>query len=81
MVEGILNTLIDIASGIADGLMWLLPISPFSALELVFDNNLMGYINFFLPVQEAVNLLVGWGVAIGLWYLYALILRWVKAVR
>ena len=81
MVEGIVNTLIDIASAIADGLMWLLPISPFSTLELVFDNDLMGHINYFLPVQEAVNILVAWGVAIGIWYLYALVLRWVKAVR
>ena len=81
MVEGIVNTLIDIASGIADGIVWLLPISPFAAMELVFDGELMGYINHFLPVQEAVNILVGWGVAIGVWYLYALILRLVKAVR
>jgi hypothetical protein len=81
MVAGIVNTLINIASGIADGLVWLLPMSPFSALELAFDSELMGYINYFLPVSEAVNLLAGWGIAILAWYLYMLILRWIKAIR
>ena len=81
MVETIINAIIDFACGLADVIMFLLPMSPFSALELAFDNQLLRHINYFLPVGEALNILTAWGIAILGWYLYSLILRWVKAVR
>jgi hypothetical protein len=81
MVDAIFNGIIDVGAGIADGIVWLLPKSPFSALELAFDSDLLGYINYFLPVQEALSMLTMWGMAIGGWYIYKIILRWVKVIR
>ncbi|MDR0325038.1 MAG: hypothetical protein LBI19_02945 [Oscillospiraceae bacterium] len=80
-LQGAVNGLIDIAAGLADAIFWLLPTSPFAALELAFDSTLLGHINYFLPVREALNILAAWGFAIAAWYLYQLILRWVKAIR
>jgi hypothetical protein len=80
-LNGLVNGLIGVMSAIADGIIWLLPSSPFTALELAFDNDLLGHINYFLPVSEALNLLVAWGISIASFYLYKIILRWVKALR
>jgi hypothetical protein len=80
-LNSILNGIIDVMSTIADGIVWLLPKSPFAALELAFDGELLGYMNYFLPISEMLNIMVSWGIAIAAFYLYKIILRWVKALR
>ena len=77
----VVNGGIDMLSALADGIVWLLPTSPFTYLELAFDSKLLGYINYFLPVSEILGILTAWGAAVGGWYLYKIILRWFKLIR
>jgi hypothetical protein len=77
----IANWLVDAFSKLADGVVWLLPPSPFAALELAFDGEILRYVNYFVPVKEALDILVAWGTTIAGWYLYQIIMRWAKAIR
>ena len=40
----------------------------------------LGWINFFIPINEMAAMLVAWIAAIGLYYLASVVLRWVKVV-
>lgn len=41
----------------------------------------MGYVNWFIPVYLWVGILEAWLVAIGAYYIYQIILRWVNAIE
>lgn len=77
----VINWLIDKVATLGEGITGLLPQSPFKGLQLAFDSKLLGYINYYVPIKEAVDILVAWGAAILLWYAYSIILRWVKAIE
>ena len=40
----------------------------------------LGWINFFIPINEMAAMLVAWVAAIGLYYLASIVLRWFKVV-
>jgi hypothetical protein len=40
----------------------------------------LGYINYFLPISEFATILTGWVIAIGAYYLASIVLRWIKAI-
>lgn len=77
----VVNFLLDICGKLGEGLTWLLPQSPFSGLQLIIDSDILGYINYFVPIAEMVNIGMAWLTAIALWYVYAIVLRWVKAIQ
>lgn len=69
----------DVFGGLADGVIRLLPRSPFRAwLDAAHSIPGLGVLNYFIPVAEMVSILQLWLVAIGLFYLYSVIARWVK---
>lgn len=66
----------------ADSLKTVLPLSPFSSfLEQFNELPYMGYINWFLPIGAAIKVLEAWLAAILLFYLYSIVLRWIKAIQ
>jgi hypothetical protein len=77
----IVNGVIELIAKLGEAIIWLLPKSPFSAIQNLFDGEWLGYVNYYIPIAEMVNFASAWLLAIGLWYLYAIILRWVKAIR
>ena len=77
----VINWFIDKVALLGEGVTAILPRSPFTYLNVALDAKWLGYINYFLPVSEVLNILVAWGAAILLWYAYQILLRWVKAVR
>lgn len=60
----------------------VLPSSPFAkildALEAV---PFLGYLNYFVPVATFVAIGELWLTAVGLFYLYSIILRWIRAIE
>lgn len=63
-------------------LVELLPRSPFRrAMRLIGDIPYIDELNWFLPIQEAVMILMMWGTAIGVYYAYMIVLRWIKAIE
>lgn len=76
-----LDWMVGIFDTFSDGLKSVLPLSPFSQfIEKFEDMPFLSYLNWFFPVGEAIAILQAWLVAIGLFYLYSIVLRWIKAI-
>ena len=77
-VQGILNVL----SGFLSLIVSVLPGSPFDGIyTLVIDNELLSFLAWIIPFPQILSLLTAWGTAVGVWYLWIVIARWVKMVE
>ena len=67
---------------VANTLLSFLPESPFQTfLKTVGEIPALGYLNYFVPVAEMVVIAEAWLAAIAVFYLYQLVLRWVKMIE
>lgn len=81
-MEEIFNTIVDGLSSAAKAVIGLLPTSPFQAyLSVSIDSQYLRWLNWLVPVGQMIAVLQMWLVAIGLWYVYQVILRWAKAIQ
>lgn len=70
LLDKFLNTILSV-----------LPLSPFSDFISQLDAlPYLGYINWFVPVGKMVDIGLLWLTAIGIYYLYSVIARWVKLI-
>lgn len=81
-MDNILSTLKSIFDSLLGAILELLPTSPFTE----HINNLgrlpyLGYINWFIPIGTFLKIGTGWLVAVGLFYLASVVLRWIKAIQ
>lgn len=59
----------------------LLPTSPFQPYLKEFSNlPYLGYINWVVPVGKCVKIGLAWLSVIAVFYLYSIIMRWVKMI-
>lgn len=67
---------------IIEKVLGLLPLSPFTQyIEKLKDIPFLGYLNWFIPIKELLIIGASWLGVIGLFYLYSIVLRWVKAIE
>jgi hypothetical protein len=59
----------------------LLPDSPFKLIDNSPVKDLLPYINFFIPFDFVIATLELWLSAITIYYIYSVVLRWVKAIN
>lgn len=59
----------------------LLPDSPFQIDLPDYVTDIIGYVNYFIPVGSMVKILTAWTAAILVWYAASLLLRWIKAIE
>lgn len=59
---------------------WL-PNSPFTGLVNSQFGDLLGKINYFIPVYDFIVITESWLVAVSLFYAYSIIARWLKAIQ
>lgn len=76
----------DLISGGLKAILGLLPDSPFSAaLDSLAANTtvrqMLGYFNWFIPVYLFVPILGLWLTCVAVYYVYQVILRWLKAIE
>lgn len=57
------------------------PSSPFKFLSASQFSDLLGQINFFIPIYEFVSILESWLVCVAAYYVYSIWARWVKAIE
>lgn len=68
-------------SGIIDAIVSVLPTSPFQDFLADFASlPFLGYLNWFFPVRGCLIVMVSWLTAIAVFYLYSIIMRWVKMI-
>ena len=71
----------DAFNGIINSIIQLLPVSPFAPFVEQFASlPFLGYLNWFFPVRGCLTVMAAWLAAIVLFYLYSVIMRWVKLI-
>ena len=62
----------------------LLPGSPFhyfiDSIDLSNFNKAISWLNWFVPVGTLIAITEAWVTAIGLFYVYSIVLRWLKVI-
>lgn len=77
----IFNWLGNALNEVLSWVLFLLPDSPFKALSKSPISDILPYINYFIDVRFIINTLSVWVTAIGIYYGYSVILRFVKAIN
>lgn len=80
MWDALTNTLVSFAVGVVE----LFPTSPFTVLDDLAQSDFaewLQYLNWFIPVSSFVSILEAWLVAVGLYYVYQIVLRWIKVIE
>lgn len=81
MWTSIVNGLRDFLINTVNIFLALLPDCPFEKyISDIGDNDLLKYVNWIIPVGDFVIIGSSWLVAIGVFYLYQVILRWLKVI-
>lgn len=63
-------------------LITVLPDSPFNKfISALASNDFLKYLNWFIPVGNMIAIGEAWLTCIAIYYVYQLILRWVKAIE
>lgn len=74
-----LQGLVDLFDKFAGALMEVLPTSPFQKYIQYFSElPYLGYLNWFVPIDGILVVLASWLGCIGLFYLYSIVMRWLK---
>lgn len=70
-----------IFEALGEAVLKVLPKSPFRGfLDMIGSFEFLGWLNWFFPVGDCLKVVAAWLVAIGLYYLYSIVLRWLKAI-
>lgn len=68
-------------SKFSNSIVQLLPASPFApALEYFNDLPYLGWLNWVIPVKDMLRVAEVWLAAITVFYLYSIIMRWLKLI-
>lgn len=76
-----LNALIKALGYTLEKLFFFLPDSPFRSFVDSFDTSMFAPLSHVLPVAQMAAVFQAWIVAVGIYYMYTIILRWFKVVE
>ena len=80
-MENIMDFVYKWAAKMIASIISLLPTSPFRTFINSWDApSYLGWLNWFMPVSQILTVITLWLTAIGLFYLYSIIMRWVKMI-
>ncbi len=75
----------DILAGGVNAILSLLPDSPFVILDKLDGSGaitkILSYVNWFIPIYTFVGILEGWLACVAIYYVYQVVLRWLKAIE
>lgn len=75
------NAVMSLLNMVLNGIFSFLPKSPFlGVMEYIDEIPYLEYICYFVPVTEIVAITTAWISAVAVFYVYQIILRWIKAV-
>lgn len=81
-LKSIWNNITDVIEEILSAVLLLLPDSPFKSFTVPDEvKQLLGYVNYFVPVAAMLSIATAWLGAIGIYYLCQTILRWTKTIK
>ena len=60
----------------------ILPMSPFRGfIQSIGQLPYLGWLNWFIPIQDLITIFGAWLGAVAIFYLYQIVLRWVKVIQ
>lgn len=75
------NAVMSLLNMVLNGIFSFLPKSPFlGVMEYVGEIPYLEHICYFVPVAEIVSITTAWISAVAVFYVYQMVLRWIKAV-
>lgn len=77
----IINKIIYIVGIALNTIFGLLPNTPFAIDETSVISEYMGYLNWIIPIDKILIVTMSWLTAIALYYVYQIVLRWIKAIE
>lgn len=77
----IINLIIKALSDCLNFIFCLLPKSPFKYIDNSPIAEFLSTLNFFIPVAEIIAICQAWLLVIGVYYIYQIVLRWIKAIN
>ena len=76
-----LKFMTELLSAFAATLVKVLPLSPFQQYIQAFGNlPYLGILNWFIPISAMIKIGAAWLGCIAWFYLYSIIMRWVKMI-
>lgn len=73
------------SKGILETIISVLPQSPFTGVIITLQDEMsqtaISYLNWFIPVGDILGILTYWLSAITLYYIYSVVLRWIKVIN
>lgn len=82
MFNGVWNWIVDVVNNIVSAVLVLLPDSPFANIEIPEEvTQILGYVNYFVPIGAMLAIAAAWLSAISIYYLVQTILRWAKTIK
>lgn len=67
---------------IGDKIVSFLPSSPIVYLESIPEvEKYLGMVNWFIPIYSMISLTEAWLLAVALYYIVQIVLRWIKAIE
>lgn len=64
-----------------DSLLSLFPMSPFTEfINTLGELPFLGYVSWFVPVGKMLAVGAAWLAAVGIYYLYSVVARWIKLI-
>lgn len=77
-----MDTLTSLWNAFGEAVLSKLPFSPFrSYLDYFSTVEFWPVLNWFFPVKDCLSVLSAWGSAIGLYYTYSVVCRWLKVIQ
>lgn len=80
-MENLFNWLSELVSNFGNTVIQVLPHSPFrDFIDNLVLPDYVGFFNWFFPVKQLMTVLTIWLAAIGIFYFYSIIMRWIKLI-
>lgn len=78
----IVNFIISAIGTLASSILNLLPNSPFASVKIQsISTNYLGHLAWIIPFETLITILSSSLIVVGTYYLYQIVLRWVKAIK
>lgn len=72
----------ELVTQFLDTVLKVLPTSPFrDFISTLEELPYLGYLNYFVPIGTFIKIGTAWLGAIALFYLYSIVLRWIRAIE
>lgn len=82
MISGLFGQMGDLLNQLLAVIMVALPNSPFQMItQNATVSRYLGYLNWFIPITFMLGVLQAWLIAVGIFYVWQLLLRWLKAIE